>query len=152
MDTPALNRMMQYIRPEVSGCTSWLRFKDKDGYPMFWWKGRTRRASRVLWEIIYGEIPAGFLVCHVCDNPECLTLAHLFIGTSKQNTGDALSKGRMVGPRKVSQEVMATIVNLAALGFPINYISNRLKLSVSTIYTYFPQHLKRQGKYNAAKR
>ena len=41
-----------------------------------------------------GEIPIGMNVLHRCDNPPCIKLDHLFLGTCKDNTRDAMSKGR----------------------------------------------------------
>lgn len=36
-------------------------------------------------------------VLHGCDNPPCINVDHLSIGTQKDNIQDALSKGRMRG-------------------------------------------------------
>jgi hypothetical protein len=40
-------------------------------------------------------------VCHRCDNPPCILVAHLFLDTAQGNMDDKVSKGRQtrIGPR-----------------------------------------------------
>lgn len=55
-------------------------------------------AHRVSWEIHYGAIPKGMVVCHRCDVPACVRPDHLFLGTQADNMADAWEKGRRGTP------------------------------------------------------
>lgn len=61
---------------------------------------RSVRAHRLSWFLHFGEIPDGMVVCHRCDNPECVNPSHLFIGTQLENINDRHNKGRTVGPKR----------------------------------------------------
>lgn len=79
-------------------CTS--HAGDKDGYPKKCERLRngvfkTYRISRYLWAKKNGEIPKGMLLLHNCDNPTCINLNHLRVGTVQDNSDDAVARGRM---------------------------------------------------------
>lgn len=85
------------LRGAPDECWPWIGHASP--YGLFWIEGKPYGAHRVAFQAATGIDPAGFLICHSCDNPPCCNPAHLFIGTGKDNTQDALSKGRLVFPR-----------------------------------------------------
>jgi hypothetical protein len=78
----------------MSDCIIDPRVRDKDGYAVASYGGKQSRAHRVAWLKAHGEIPKGLSVLHSCDNPACVNLGHLRLGTHKDNMDERTRKGR----------------------------------------------------------
>ena len=79
---------------QVGDCLVWTAYTNPAGYGQLRVNHKGIRAHRVAWELTYGPIPIGMHVLHRCDNPPCVKLDHLFIGTHKDNMNDRDIKGR----------------------------------------------------------
>lgn len=81
-------------------CWEWRGRVNEHGYGLMYKNGVERRAHRISYELYKGEIPAGLLVCHKCDNRLCVKPFHLSPGSHAENTQDMLAKGRHAEQRR----------------------------------------------------
>ncbi len=89
-------RLDDRIWPEPnSGCFLWLGAHNGKGYSQIKIRGKRFFVHRLVYQLTKGAIPSGMVVMHKCDNPACCNPNHLTIGTPKDNTRDAVRKGRM---------------------------------------------------------
>lgn len=91
---PPVERFWQNVQ-KTDTCWLWTGCKMHKGYGVLQNGPKMARAHRFSYELAYGPIEAGMLVCHRCDTPACVRPTHLFLGTHKDNLSDAASKGRM---------------------------------------------------------
>lgn len=64
------------------------------GYGQIRVGGRAYRAHRLAYELRSGPLPRGAILLHSCDNPACINLDHLTVGTQADNTADMMAKAR----------------------------------------------------------
>lgn len=90
-------KKIEFILNEVGChiCTS--HYLNKDGYPKLKRNNKDYLMGRYLWEEKYGPIPEKICICHHCDNPSCINLEHLFLGSHTENMNDRNQKNRAIG-------------------------------------------------------
>lgn len=54
------------------------------------------RTHQVMWALHYGNPAPGMCVCHACDNPRCIEITHLHLGTHQDNMREMSERGRVV--------------------------------------------------------
>lgn len=87
------NKFYSRIERTPQGCWEWKGIKPGE-YGRMWIASRIIHSHRVSYMMHHGEIPHGMFVCHRCDVSQCCNPAHLFLGSSKDNSRDMCSKGR----------------------------------------------------------
>ena len=77
-------------------CQEWPKSRNKSGHGREWdpVEKRLDYAHRLAWRRAHGGILAGLEICHKCDNPPCVNVDHLFLGTHLDNQRDMAKKGR----------------------------------------------------------
>lgn len=86
------------VPPSDNACWEWQGARSKDGYGNFRIPQLGRfnfGAHRVSYMLYHGAFPPdGLLVRHKCDNPCCVNPLHLEPGTKRDNSMDAVERGR----------------------------------------------------------
>jgi len=98
-------------------CWEWVGYVENCGYGRMCFDYRNHLVHRVVYELIYGPIPEGMLICHHCDNKKCCNPKHLFLGTQGDNMRDMWKKYREGnGLRKLTTNHVVEIRKLYLTG------------------------------------
>lgn len=89
----ACSLLAKIVVASPTGCWEWQSGSSQE-YGHLTWKGVSKRAHRVAYEIWRGHVPEGVSVLHQCDNPPCCNPTHLFLGTHQDNVDDKVRKSR----------------------------------------------------------
>ena len=93
-----LNVLLSRYEVTPAGCWEWTGAKNGHGYGLLnmliGQRQTTFAPHRLQWMHTHGEIPAGMVVMHVCDNRACVRPDHLVLGTQQANLADMRAKGR----------------------------------------------------------
>lgn len=94
----------KYQKGDKDSCWVWQGPKQPRGYGNFDLHlcerdsaRKTHSAHRIAWMIANKqEIPPGKMICHKCDNPQCVNPNHLYLGTGFDNNMDTVNRGRAI--------------------------------------------------------
>lgn len=80
-----------YIQRGPGGCILWRGYRNKKGYGQAGIANGKRGGKPILvhkwlWEQLRGPVQG--MLCHTCDNPNCIKLTHMYDGTAKDNARD----------------------------------------------------------------
>jgi hypothetical protein len=104
--TPAM-RFWGKVKRAENGCWLWQGAVNTTGYGMAnWTRSKNLVAHRLAWELLRGQPPAGLRALHKCDTPRCVNPDHIFWGTQKDNSADAMAKGRTTLGKQPKQRLI----------------------------------------------
>lgn len=87
---------------KTDSCWNWIACVGPKGYGRFGIGKITLNAHVASWLINKGEIGDKW-VLHTCDNKRCVRIGHLYLGTAKDNSRDAVNRGQLKGRRHPSK-------------------------------------------------
>jgi transposase len=100
-------------------CLVWIGCRTQAGYGLLSVNSKAQYVHRLTWRIANGPIPEGMCICHHCDNPPCVNVDHLFLGTQADNVADMAAKGRasrIARHKKLSKDKVIRMRALFATG------------------------------------
>jgi hypothetical protein len=90
---PAEHRFWTKVE-KTESCYNWTASLNENGYGIISVNRKPTFAHRFAWIMANGPIPDSLNVLHTCDNPRCVRIEHLFLGTRQDNSRDRDAKGR----------------------------------------------------------
>lgn len=134
----AMNYILKNSFVALNGCRIWIGGKNSTGYGTY----NGNLVHRIAYEHYHPEVSIeGYMVCHACDKPLCISKDHLFLGTALINNVDKILKGRDNIPSglthyksKFTLEQIIEIRTKAKLkGFTKQYLANKFEVDRHTI-------------------
>ena len=116
-------RFEKYTVTTDTGCIIWTGKSHSNAHGRMTVQGKSYYAHRVAYVMFKGPLPIDKVVCHSCDNPQCVNVEHLFLGSIRDNSIDLAKKGlngtvlhpeayanRRFGP-KITDEIKMAALN-----------------------------------------
>lgn len=125
--------------PELGPCWIWVASCLPNGYGQFWLNGKRHLSHRLMWSLTNGPIPDGLCVLHNCDNPGCVRVSHLFLGTQGDNLKDMGAKGRhrlqrRPGLYRGARHPQARLTEIQAIGAMAQWLTGRACAAIAAEY------------------
>lgn len=104
MEQSVIDRIRPYIEIETDNCVEYP-VVDHDGYGSIQTisKGIKKhyKAHRLVYSIVHNiQLSPENVIMHSCDNPSCVNIRHLSVGTHKDNSDDKVRKNRQAKGNK----------------------------------------------------
>jgi transposase len=126
---------------------------------VFWFKGNNRFVHRLMFHNFIADVPDferkpnALQVNHKCthdQNGKCVNPWHMYLGTPKQNTQDAIDHGTLDNQNRVTyDEVVEELIKLRNNKKTIKEIAISLSVSTKTINRWIQKlNMKQDRKYN----
>lgn len=130
-----LEDIKKRCRLQENGCWEWTGAcgGSKQPRPQMRVNWKCYYVTRLVWQLVHGEDPGQWLVCHECDNPLCVNPAHLYKANQATNMRDASARGRFPGKTAITPELAQHIKNLRAAGKTLKNISAETGVSYGEI-------------------
>lgn len=82
---PIAERLWDKINSNTSDkCWPWKAQLSLRGVPQIWCDTKMRKASHVMWELLFGQVPKGYGIYHKCNDTTCMNPDHFYL---KKPTG-----------------------------------------------------------------
>jgi len=112
--------------------------RKKDGYIVVNRNNKTQYLHRYLYQQKYGKVSDKLVVRHLCNNPSCINMEHLIVGSQKDNIHDEIERNTFVrgqknGMAKLKNEEVLEIRKIK--GLSMYELAKKYNVSKSVIYS-----------------
>lgn len=126
-------------------CWEWTGPKHEFGYGQicigdYGKVSRPLSLQKIVWSILFGQVPKGLIIRHKCDNPPCCNPFHLEPGTQMDNMHDKIRRGRAnwalgekQGTAKLKAHQIPEIRALAASGMTQRALAKQYNIGLTCI-------------------
>lgn len=126
-----------------NGCIVWTGYKGACDYGVIGYKNKQWKTHRLIWTLAHGAIPEKMKILHKCDNPPCINIEHLFMGTQQDNVRDMIKKSRGGWPgtpgslhhaAKLNEKIVLTMRVLRKKNMSFNEIAKKFGVTTRTAW------------------